>query len=607
MFRHTLGGMPGLLVFIEDTHRKPCKKGNAMGIYDQFFDENEAGAPYETGEDAMDDIQALADMYLNMAFYNRDLEEERLDMRGVVITPQEFRLALTDWTLEARYGDKPELAGYKNAVVQEASRARAHVDSRMKGSHVRLHELEETLGLTWEERFCFYLALLFDRNRKYERIFGYIQDNVGARQPTFGLGLSLYRSGEEETKWDGPKWDGPLWNFLFCDASPSQGESRLSKPMAVRDSVYRYLNGGDWLSGWWSLFASLEKGDTGHQCLLVSFPGLIDAWECQEDGRKTSLFEIVTTLSLIGRMTGASVAAAGHVNPLSHKYAPYLLNLMGQEGMECGKANVLGPCAVFVSSSWQWEDLILEDSQKELMRQICCQIQYRDKVKSWGFGAHSTSGNGVSAVFYGAPGTGKTMAAQVMGKELGMDVYRIELSQLVSKYIGETEKNLNQLFEQAKARSSILFFDEADGLFAKRSTVENSNDRYANMETGYLLQKFEEYDGIVILATNFIHNIDEAFKRRIRFFIRFTFPDRGTRLKLWRAMIPAKAQVDEPLLLELYASRFELSGSDIRSVVIGAAYIAASKSRGICNEDIKTALSVHYLKLGRKMRDGELV
>lgn len=592
--------------------------GNDMGMYDQFFDVGKAGIPFRTGEEAMDDIQALVDMYLNMAFYNRDLDEERLDMRGVVITPQEFRSALTDWTLKARYGEEPGGAGYKCAVAREAAMAREHLDRRMMGSRVLIHELEEKLGLAWKERFCLYLALLADRNRKYERIFGYIQDNVGARQPTYGLGISLYRSGEEEVREDEEEgeWDSPLWNFLLRDTIPPAGESRLSRPMAVRDSVYRYLRGGGWLWGWWLLFAAIENmpdsraqalegQDTGQQKrLIISFSGLLEAWDSQEEGRKYSLFEIVTTLALIGRMEGAAVVVKGPVNPMAHKSAPYLLNLMERAGIDHGKANGLGPCASLVPSSFQWEDLILEESQKELMRQICSQIQYRDKVRSWGFGTGSY-GNGVSAVFYGAPGTGKTMAAQVMGRELGMDVYRIELSQLVSKYIGETEKNLNQLFLQARDQSSILFFDEADGLFAKRSSVENSNDRYANMETGYLLQKFEEYEGIVILATNFIHNIDEAFKRRIRFFVRFTFPDRTTRLRLWKAMIPALAQVDEPLLLEMYASRFELSGSDIRSVITNAAYIAASENRGICNGHIRKSLYIHYLKLGRKLGDRE--
>lgn len=582
-----------------------------MGMYEQFFDLNQSGVPYSTEEEALVDIQALVDMYLNMAFYNRDLENERLDLRGVVITPQEFRAALTDWTLESRYGSQPEKYEYENAVRAEAAKGKLHLDSRMKDSRVRIHCLEEALGLTWPERFCFYLALMCEYNRKYERIFGYVQDNVAARQPTLGLGISLFLTGEEKGAHSGLlRHDSLLWTRLFGDRLPAEGESRLSRPMAVRENVYRYLNGEEWLWGWWKSFAVLEGEDGAGKIqpvLKISFPGLLEALDSQGEAGKYTLFEIVTTLALISRMTGAGIKITGPVNTQAHRQGRSLLAWMEEAGMGDVKVNGLGPCASRVDALYGWEDLILEDSQKELMRQICSQVRYKDKVKSWGFYSRSSYGNGVSAVFYGAPGTGKTMAAQVMGRELQMDVYKIDLSQLISKYIGETEKNLNQLFELAKEQNAILFFDEADGLFAKRSAVENSNDRYANMETGYLLQKFEEYDGIVILATNFIHNIDEAFKRRIRFFVRFTFPDKDIRLKLWKSMVPPMAQVDERLALEIYAARFELAGSDIRSVLTNAACIAASLDRGIKNDDIKKALRIHYLKLGRKLDDRELL
>lgn len=576
-----------------------------MGIYEQFFDENKAGIPFQTEDEAMEDIQALVDMYLNMAFYNRDLEHERLDMRGIVITPQEFQYALTDWTMEARYRESAETAAYKEAVRAEAAKAKRYMDSRMEDSQIPIRRIESTFRLTWPERFCLYLALLCDQNRKYERIYGYIQDNVAARQPTLGLGISLFLAGEERESWDGRFGeDSPLWKYLLCDKCPGEGESRLSRPMVLRETVYKYLNSGEWLWGWWRTAVSLQEDNS---VLKVSFSSLLDLLENQEDGRKYTVFEVVTTLELISRMTGARLCVTGSVSPQNHRYGRALVSLLEEAGAQGVRMNNLGSCASLVEPCYGWEELIVEDSQKELMRQICSQIRYRDKVKAWGFYGGSSYGNGVSAVFYGAPGTGKTMAAQVMGRELSMDVYRIDLSQLMSKYIGETEKNLNQLFEQAKEQKSVLFFDEADGLFAKRSAVENSNDRYANMETGYLLQKFEEYDGVIILATNFIHNIDEAFKRRIRFFVRFTFPDSNIRLKLWQSMIMPQAQLEERLQLELYASRFELSGSDIRSVLINAAGMAASNGRGMNNSDIEKALRIHYLKMGRKLGDREFV
>lgn len=591
-----------------------------MGMYEQFFEAEKAGLPYQGGEEALEEIQALVDMYLNMAFYNRDLSGQRLDMRGVVITPQEFQAALTDWTLNARKSVSRELLGYQKAVREEAFRGKAHIDGRIQASFSmepenavipRIHRLTRTLKPTWAERFCFYLAVMGDCNRKYERIYGYIQDNVGARQPTLGLGLSLYYSGEEgEGEWI--KEDSPLWRYLLKSAVPGEGESRLSRPLVVRDEIYRYLMGEDWLEGAFKRIVSLtEAGDTGRKgrSLSVSFQGLLELWEHQgqENKTKESALELVSTLALIGKMEGADINFSGTVTAENHKAGRQLLGAMEQAGINAVNINVLGPCASRVASVYGWEDLILEDSQKELMGQICSQIMYREQVESWGFYRKSAYGNGVSAVFYGAPGTGKTMAAQVMGRELSMDTYKIDLSQLISKYIGETEKNLNQLFERAGENRAILFFDEADALFARRSSVESSNDRYANMETGYLLQKFEEYDGIVILATNFINNIDDAFKRRIKFFVRFTFPDRNIRLKLWMSMIPDDARLDEHLLLDYYASRFELSGSDIKSVVTGSAYIAASQGRGIKNEDIQKALQIHYLKLGRKLGNSDFL
>lgn len=587
-------------------------------MYGQFFAEDRRGYPYLSQEEAMEDIQALADLYLNLAFYNRNPEEERLDMRGVVITPQEFAGALTAGTLAARCETEPGQSVYRMAVRREAGRGKEHLEIRVEesgkspGGLPPVHKLTRALSLTWQERFCFYLALLSDRDRKYERIFGYIQDNIAARQPTLGLGISLYRLGEEEGKEEGDeegramRVSSPLWQYLLEDTKPGDGESRLSRPMAVRENVYRYLNGEGWIWGWWKTFAHVEiREDKGRACLQVSLTGLLDAYQSRNNKDKAGLWEIVSGLALAGRVEGMELSFSGAQGLSGRQETEQLAACMEQAGLGRPELNELGPCAVRVHCAYAWEDLILEETQKELMRHICSQARYRERVKSWGFGGESTYGNGISAVFYGAPGTGKTMAAQVMGKELGIATYKIDLSQLMSKYIGETEKNLNQLFGRAGARSAILFFDEADGLFARRSSVESSNDRYANMETGYLLQKFEEYEGIVILATNYIHNIDEAFKRRIKFFVRFTFPDQAARLCLWKSIMPEKARVDEPILYDQYAARFELSGSDIRSALTNAAYMAAAEGRGIRNRDIEAALKIHYLKMGRKLDDRE--
>lgn len=503
-----------------------------MDLYKRYFESGLYEQAYGSEWEAVGDIRALVDLCLALVFYGRDAAAERLDMRGVVITPQEFELALTDWTLESRYPSQERMEQY-NAIRVQISQAGRHVEGRMAQSRAegclpRVFQITDELELNSLEVFCFWLALVLDYDRKYERIYGYLQDNVGARLPTLGLGISLYQKCVDV---DGRKMDqagrgyglwigeeSRLWRYLLKDIPPEVGESKLSRPLCVREPVIGYLRGEHKREGGW-------KPD-----------------------------------------------------------------------------REMAPGAVRVHLVYGWEDLITEETQRMLLHQICDRVRYRDQVMDeWGFGEKSPYGNGVSAVFYGAPGTGKTMAAQVIGKELGLEVCKVDLSQMVSKYIGETEKNMKNLFESAAEQNLILFFDEADSLFAKRSEVTSSNDRYANMETGYLLQQFEAFGGVSILATNFINNIDEAFRRRIKFYVRFPFPDREMRLKLWTSMIPTRAGIEEPLRLAEYAGRFELPGSDIKEVITNAAFIAAAAGRGIRNEDVEKALRIHYLKLGKKI------
>ena len=197
------------------------------------------------------------------------------------------------------------------------------------------------------------------------------------------------------------------------------------------------------------------------------------------------------------------------------------------------------------------------------------------------------------------------MAVQVMANELGLDLYRIDLSQLSSKYIGETQKNISNLFNKAKNINAMLFFDEADSMFAKRSEVKDSNDRYANADTAFLLQKLEDYEGITILATNYVNNIDDAFKRRIKFMINFVFPTPEVRLKLWKQILPASARLDEDIDFEFYAERFELSGSNIKEILTNAAFLAASENGGICNRHIIEAIKLNFSKYGKILTDSD--
>ncbi|MBR7058159.1 MAG: ATP-binding protein [Stomatobaculum sp.] len=219
--------------------------------------------------------------------------------------------------------------------------------------------------------------------------------------------------------------------------------------------------------------------------------------------------------------------------------------------------------------------------------------------EDYGFSRKLPYGNGVSIVLYGPPGTGKTMTARVLAKELGLDIYRIDLSQVANKYIGESEKTLGKIFDTAKYSNAILFFDEADSLFAKRTEVKDSNDRHANAETAYLLQKIEEYAGVSILATNVFSNFDEAFRRRMTFLVPIRWPDETERLELWKKTFPPETPLSADVDLPFYAKEAELTGSAIKSAALSAAFRAAKEKRPVCHQDILEGIADEYRKSGR--------
>jgi len=238
--------------------------------------------------------------------------------------------------------------------------------------------------------------------------------------------------------------------------------------------------------------------------------------------------------------------------------------------------------ATQVKPAYNWDDLVLPADQISLLKEACMHVKYKHTVyHKWGFSKKVSYGRGLSMLFSGPPGTGKTMAAQVIANQLHMEMYKIQLSQVVSKYIGETEKNLRQVFEEAKNSNCILFFDETDALFGKRSEVKDSHDRHANIETAYLLQQMEEYDGVIIMATNLLQNIDAAFMRRINFVISFPFPDVATRKQLWEKMLSAGAPVSDDVNLDFMAEQFKIAGGNIKNIVIHAAFLAAAQNSPI--------------------------
>lgn len=267
----------------------------------------------------------------------------------------------------------------------------------------------------------------------------------------------------------------------------------------------------------------------------------------------------------------------------------------------------MGKKSTLIDLAFDWKDMILDEYQKKQILDACCQIKNRHMVQDmWGFGEKTPYGRGLGILLYGAPGVGKTMSVQIISRTLGLDAYRIDLSQMVSKYVGETEKNLGEIFDMAKNSCSILFFDEADALFSKRTDVKDSKDRYANMETSYLLQKIEEHDGIVILASNHISNFDEAFQRRMQYIINIPLPGAGQRLELWKSVFPPKAPLEEDVDFAFLAERFELSGSRIKSIAIQSAYYAAEEGSRIGPVHILRALQVDMAKSRRMLSASEL-
>jgi len=237
----------------------------------------------------------------------------------------------------------------------------------------------------------------------------------------------------------------------------------------------------------------------------------------------------------------------------------------------------------------------------EHLREVCAHVKHRHRVfADWGFGGKISLGKGLSALFVGPSGTGKTMASEVIAGELGLDLFKIDLSCLVSKYIGETEKNLSRVFEEAEQSNAILFFDEADSVFGKRSEVKDSHDRYANIEVNYLLQRMEEYEGVVILASNYQRNIDEAFTRRIRFIIEFPFPDDDYRRRIWGKVFPEHTPLAEDIDFEFLAHKLKLSGGNIRNIALGAAFLAAGCGGGrVEMGHVVCAAKREFQKMGR--------
>lgn len=253
-----------------------------------------------------------------------------------------------------------------------------------------------------------------------------------------------------------------------------------------------------------------------------------------------------------------------------------------------------------VAPGVSWDDLVLPDATLEQLQELTVRARHRERVlRDWRMRPGGGRGTGVTALFAGDSGTGKTMAAEVIAGDLGLDMYAVDLATVVDKYIGETEKNLERIFTEASNVSAVLLFDEADAIFGKRSEVRDAHDRYANIESAYLLQRMESFDGVAVLSTNLRANLDDAFTRRLDMVIDFPMPDEQARLALWKRCLDGPVPASTDLQLKAFADAFPLAGGNIRSAAITAAYMAAGSGRDVDVEHLTAAIHREYRKQGR--------
>lgn len=279
--------------------------------------------------------------------------------------------------------------------------------------------------------------------------------------------------------------------------------------------------------------------------------------------------------------------------------------LMACESCRIRYRNRLNLLAQRIEPVADWEDLVLPEQQLQTLRHIAAQVRQRCKVyESWGFAGRSSRGLGITALFAGPSGTGKTMAAEVLARELQLDLYRVDLASVVSKYIGETEKALRRVFDAAEESGAILLFDEADAIFGKRSEVKDSHDRFANIQVSYLLQRMEAYHGLAILTSNLKGSLDSAFLRRLRFVVQFPFPEPHQRAEIWRRMFPASTPTENLDFGKL--ARLNVAGGNIRNIAMNAAFLAADAGEGVRMGHLLSAARAEYVKLERPLAEAEI-
>jgi hypothetical protein len=390
---------------------------------------------------------------------------------------------------------------------------------------------------------------------------------------------------------------------LYVDVADFDPADRLLTA-AARDWIERY--GGVLFIG------GRERGHTQRQVLHIAVPKLGAAeqhelWTSSLQGIANSVDGQIQAIVQQFDLGPGAIPQAVSSAVVKARSRPGDFTLDAEDLWRACREQVgwqLGSLAQRLTPCYTWDDIVLPDDLMSQLREIADQVAARSQVyESWGFGARLPRGRGISALFSGPSGTGKTMAAEILANHLQLDLYRIDLAGVVSKYIGETEKNLRNVFDAAEQSGAILFFDEADALFGKRSEVKDSHDRYANIEVNYLLQRMEDYRGLAILCTNRRSALDRAFLRRLRFLVEFPFPDYENRSLIWQKVFPPEAPC---VPLDLAAlSRLEISGGNIRNIALNAAFLAAGEGANIRMEHVLHAARREYAKIDKLITETE--
>jgi ATPase family associated with various cellular activities (AAA) len=377
----------------------------------------------------------------------------------------------------------------------------------------------------------------------------------------------------------------------------TEAESRLWRMFRQHPDIVLLLGGS-------AAFQRMPEGVTVWRVELraPAFEGRVRGWSnaLGADARSEQVGRLADAFRFGRAQMDQTIRLAGSLARLREPTvaSPALLDIL-----EAGRILTtprLGRFALRVEPRYSWDDLVLPVDKHDQLRRLANWLRFRHQVhERWGFGRKLSRGKGLNALFTGPSGTGKTMAAEVLAGELSLDLYQIDLSSVVSKYIGETEKNLSAIFDEADESQAILFFDEADALFGKRTEVKDAHDRYANVEVNFLLQRVEQYEGIVILASNLQRNLDEAFLRRLHEVVEFPFPDEALRARMWRTHLPPEAAREPDIDFQFLARQFKFTGGSIKNIVVDAAFRAAADYRPIGMAHLILATKAELQKQGR--------